>query len=349
MSSATCCGRPVTKVESMHRGLHDRLFGVPGEWSITRCADRRCDLMRLHPAPDARAIAASYDDYYTHAAAAKPVADSGGGLRRNYAGLKAAYLSGRYGYPLADRYRAWGRWGRALYFFPVRRSEVDDEVRRIAAMAGGRLLDVGCGSGAWLARMRSLGWAVAGVDLDVRAVATARSLDLAVGCGTLVEQHLPAAHFDVLTLHHVIEHVQDPIELLTECRRLLKPEGRLILATPNSRALGHRLLGRAWRGLEPPRHLQIFGPAAMRHALAAAGFEHSRVRTLNSRYIWTESLRLRYRALYARRWGRVLLQAAAEALTRLEQLWLLVCPDVGECLAVESTAPPDRPGAGPAP
>ena len=84
----------------------------------------------------------------------------------------------------------------------------------------------------------------------------------------------------------------------------------------------------------------------MRHALSSAGFEHSRVRTLNSRYLWTESLRLRYRAIAARRCGLAVLRTAAEALTQLEQLWLLVRPDAGECLAVEATAPPDRLGVG---
>lgn len=336
MNSDTCCVCSTATGELIHQGLHDRLFGVPGEWSMTRCVDRRCDLVRLKSAPDAEAIVASYANYYTHGSAALPDAGTVGPLRRAYAGIKASYLSRRYGYALPAKYLPWQRWGALLYLFPIRRGEVDEEVRGIAAVGKGRLLDVGCGSGRWLLQMRALGWEVAGVDFDARAVVTARSKGLEVALGTLQQQGFPGSHFDVITLNHVIEHVPDPVEVLAECRRLLKPGGTLVLFTPNSAALAHRVLGRAWRGLEPPRHLQIFGPMSMRQALSAAGFQQSDVHSVNSRYIWVESLRLRYPTIGSRPWGGVVLQMAAVALTWVEQLWLLARADVGECLAVKA-------------
>jgi 2-polyprenyl-3-methyl-5-hydroxy-6-metoxy-1,4-benzoquinol methylase len=136
----------------------------------------------------------------------------------------------------------------------------------------GTLLDVGCGDGSFLDRMRSRGWDVIGVDFDANAIATAkRKHGLDLHHGDLADVDFPADRFDAITLNHVIEHVPDPLGLLVACRRILKPRGRLILVTPNSASTGHQRFGRHWRGLEPPRHLHIFSRANLAECARRAG------------------------------------------------------------------------------
>jgi 2-polyprenyl-3-methyl-5-hydroxy-6-metoxy-1,4-benzoquinol methylase len=125
--------------------------------------------------------------------------------------------------------------------------------------------------------MARLGWDATGLDFDPRAIAAARSRGLNVSAGDVRSMAYSAASFDAIVMTHVIEHVVDPVGLLKECRRILKPQGTLVLVTPNPSSLGHRIYGRAWRGLEPPRHLVIFPPEALRLACAKAGIGVSRI------------------------------------------------------------------------
>lgn len=93
----------------------------------------------------------------------------------------------------------------------------------------GRLLDVGCAAGFFLAEARAF-YDVQGVELSSWSSAWAREqLQLPVFTGTLQQAALPAAHFDLVTLWDVIEHVPDPVPLLAEAARVLKPGGSLLV------------------------------------------------------------------------------------------------------------------------
>jgi 2-polyprenyl-3-methyl-5-hydroxy-6-metoxy-1,4-benzoquinol methylase len=140
--------------------------------------------------------------------------------------------------------------------------------------APGSLLDVGCGSGEFAASMRRGGWTVRGTDFDPSAAASARQLHgVTVDIGDLREIQYGDESFDAITARHVIEHVRDPLGFLTECWRLLKPGGKLVLTTPNAGSLGHRYFGSRWRGLEQPRHLFVFDATAMGALFLGAGIE----------------------------------------------------------------------------
>jgi 2-polyprenyl-3-methyl-5-hydroxy-6-metoxy-1,4-benzoquinol methylase len=130
-----------------------------------------------------------------------------------------------------------------------------------------------------LGELAALGWEVTGVETDPVAVRAARQHGFEVHTGDLASAAFPDASFGLVLLMHVIEHVPDPRGLLHECRRVLRPGGILVVATPNAESRGHRRFGRHWRGLEPPRHLTLFGPRSL-HALAReAGFQEAQVRT----------------------------------------------------------------------
>jgi SAM-dependent methyltransferase len=164
--------------------------------------------------------------------------------------------------------------GSALSRIGPLRAIVCGSVRWLEACEGGRLLDVGCGNGSFLDQMRQLGWDVTGVEPDGAAVTVAREkLGLRVFEGSLEEAGLPGGHYDAITMNHVIEHLPDPIVTLKECHRVLRPGGKLIVATPNINSMGSQVFGEHWRGLEVPRHLHLFCPQSLRMAAERAGLE----------------------------------------------------------------------------
>lgn len=275
----------------LYQGQRDRLFGAPGSWNFKRCLNSNCGLIWLDPMPLAEDLGKAYANYYTHSSQG----DTGrvGLLKRIYRKMQSGYLAGKYGYK-TDR-GAFGAWilGKCLYLLPLRRRGLDGDVRFLNALPGGRVLDVGCGSGEWLLFMQKLGWQAEGIDFDEKAVKAARQKGFEVGCGAVEEQHYPDERFDAVALNHVIEHVPDPVATLKECRRILKKGGRLVLMTPNSSSLGHTVFKQDWRGLEPPRHLHVFSNRSMRALLEKSGFRKVSVHSHIADSVISDSLRLR--------------------------------------------------------
>lgn len=257
----------------IYKDLTDRFFGSVGHWNVSRCADARCGMLWLDPRPLESDLWKAYQNYYTH--------DDGGGAKHVVArpalqAIKRAYLATRLQYEV----RPVGRRERMLallaYLDPTRRADTDFPLKYLPPGDRGRLLDLGCGSGDLLGTMRSFGWRAEGVDVDPAAVETARRKRFKVRRGSLREQKFPDASFDAVVMSHVIEHVHHPLELLSEVRRILKQGRRIVIATPNARSLGHRMLGARWPFLDPPRHLQVFTPRALEALVLAAGFTEVR-------------------------------------------------------------------------
>ncbi|MDH4231879.1 MAG: class I SAM-dependent methyltransferase, partial [Nitrospirota bacterium] len=90
---------------------------------------------------------------------------------------------------------------------------------------------------------------------------------------------LPDETYDAVILNHVIEHVHDPVQLLTECRRVMKPDGLLTAVTPNASSYGHSYFLSRWRGLEPPRHLHLLSPSNLQKIAEKAGFSTIKIWT----------------------------------------------------------------------
>lgn len=310
----------------LYANLKDELFGTVGSWCLFQCSDPRCGLVWMNPMPLAEDLSKAYDAYYTHER--ERARGTQNYAKRAYRKIKRAYLASRYGYSMPSGVP--GGLGWLLYLAPTRRSGVDSEVRYLRARPGGRLLDVGCGSGSWLDEMRNLGWEVRGIDFDAEAVSTAVRRGLDVDHGSLEARFYPAESFEAITLNHVLEHLPDPRSTLIECRRILHADGRLVLITPNSASVGHAVFRERWRGLEPPRHLHLFCPSSIRTLLKAAGFRRFEVRTVASDYLLRHSVSSLGQQLS---WH---LGITPYVLMKLEQLMLLAGREVGECLVVEA-------------
>lgn len=271
-----CCDLCGNLGEIVHAHLRDHLFGAYGTWNLKRCVNAACGMMWLDPMPAPEEIAKAYETYYTHSDAPERMPSS---LRSWASKFGEAYLARRYAYrsDKITKYWEWLSW--LIYLHPGARASLDFSVFYLPQRVQGRLLEIGFGSGRMLAAMALRGWNVEGVDMDPLAVGNARRKGLVVHHGTLEQQRFPAEEFDAIVMSHVIEHVPSPLEVIQHCRRLLKPDGVLVLITPNIDSWGHRRYGRYWRGLEPPRHLHIFNPRTMRSLASTAGFRHHQVST----------------------------------------------------------------------
>ncbi|MFC1811498.1 class I SAM-dependent methyltransferase [Thermodesulfobacteriota bacterium] len=252
----------------LYQGLKDRLYDLSGEWVIKQCRNTKCKLLWLDPMPVAEDLNKLYLDYYTH----KNMPINKTLLKRRYERVIDRYLHIKYGYGatydgLIDRLLY-----RLLYLFPGRKVDADIRVMYLQTIIGGKLLEIGFGSGITLERLQKLCWCVTGIDIDPVVVKHARSKGLNVNLGHLKEQKYPDNFFDAIIMSHVIEHTPDPVALLFESYRVLKPDGNIIINTPNSEALLHRFYRSNWLHLDPPRHLHIFTSNSLLMAAKRVGF-----------------------------------------------------------------------------
>ena len=93
-----------------------------------------------------------------------------------------------------------------------------------------------------------------------------------VKCALLEEAGYPAESFDAISMFHVLEHTDQPRDVLRECRRILKPRAELVIGVPNFDSLVFSLVRSTWSGLQLPTHLQHFTPASIRFLAESAGF-----------------------------------------------------------------------------
>lgn len=265
------CGR---QGNLLYRGLRDQIFGAPGTWSIAYCP--RCQLAWLNPRPIPEDIGKLYANYYTHADLGTAAAEQSTSRQR----IKNAILAAGFGYDalIAGKSKDL-HLGRALSRVRLFYDLAGASVMWLPSSRKGRLLDVGCGNGAFLGRMRELGWQVVGVEPDPVAGRVAQQRGLEVYMGTLEDTGLAEESFDAITLNHVIEHLHNPIETLKVCQRLLRRGGWVVVVTPNVQSLGRRYFGQAWRGWHCPHHLYLFSLSSLSSCARQAGFSNPRVWT----------------------------------------------------------------------
>jgi SAM-dependent methyltransferase len=152
------------------------------------------------------------------------------------------------------------------------------------ARPGERVLDLGCGAGRFLAALREAGADPVGVELAEAALERARANVPAVDL-RLVEEDgsLPLEHgsVDLVWCSEVLEHVADTEHVLLEVRRVLRPDGRLLVTVPYHGRVKAALIGllRFDRHFDPTgQHLRFYTRSSLARTLTAAGFDDVRVR-----------------------------------------------------------------------
>jgi 2-polyprenyl-3-methyl-5-hydroxy-6-metoxy-1,4-benzoquinol methylase len=138
----------------------------------------------------------------------------------------------------------------------------------------GRLLDIGCGNGSYLALVKELGWSGYGIEPNIAAARHAsKPLGLEVRRGNFETISYPEKHFDVITMWHSLEHFSNPQKIMAKVRKLLKDDGMLMIGIPNFSSLDRKLFKESWNGLEIPLHAWHFTPNSIQYLLKESGFE----------------------------------------------------------------------------
>ncbi len=149
----------------------------------------------------------------------------------------------------------------------------------------GKVLDIGCGRGLLLDKLRKHGWTPLGTELSEDAAAFARNrLKLPVLTQPLEEIGLPSSGFDLVILWHVLEHVQSPRDMVREVARILKPGGTLLVAVPNFGSWEAQWSRDHWFHLDVPRHLTHFTPKTLGRMLGEAGLPITDINFFSSEY-----------------------------------------------------------------
>lgn len=163
----------------------------------------------------------------------------------------ASYYGGRHGFT-ADL-RASQRVKLLCTLFPKRE--------------GMRLLDIGCGDGAFMGKAKQKGWIVTGTEINPDQVIYNKE-----NVYVELEEVYENAPYDCITFWHSIEHLKDPLGVLEHVRNLLQKDGVLLIAVPNSGSFQAKLFGRHWLHLDVPRHLYHFNLKSLKGLLKKVGF-----------------------------------------------------------------------------
>lgn len=229
----------------------DCQHGTRGPFHSVRCTE--CGVLYLNPRPSTTELSRYYP--------------------AEYAAYQREPLEGG---------RWWARWMR-LY-------GLDKRCRAVSRLvSSGHLLDVGCATGDFLARMRRHGlWELTGLEQDERAATLARQqYGLEIYIGHLDEVQLTQRRFDVVTMWDVIEHLPRPVASLQRIGEWLRPGGWLIIRTPDADSPYARAFGRYWAGHDAPRHLVVFDRSSLTRLLTENGFQIERVWTLSGSHALT--------------------------------------------------------------
>ncbi len=144
----------------------------------------------------------------------------------------------------------------------------------------GRLLDLGCSSGSFLASLKSSSWDLSGIEMSPESAKRARNCSGAqVFVGDILDAPFEECAFDVVTCFDVFEHLYQPHKVMKKVWHWLKPGGVFYLTVPNIDSAGANVFGSYWYALELPRHLYHFSPASMRHLVKSTGFEEVSITT----------------------------------------------------------------------
>jgi 2-polyprenyl-3-methyl-5-hydroxy-6-metoxy-1,4-benzoquinol methylase len=131
----------------------------------------------------------------------------------------------------------------------------------------GALLDIGCGTGAFLKTMQTAGWQITGLEPDETARNKAKELYNLQPQSPERLFELPPASFNAITMWHVLEHVHELHRYIKKLEQLLAPDGKIIIAVPNYTSHDASLYKKYWAAYDVPRHLYHFSPPSMRQLL----------------------------------------------------------------------------------
>ena len=188
----------------------------------------------------------------------------------------------------------------------------------------GRLLDIGCGTGDFLMEAKKSGWDICGFEPSdqAKSLAIQKGVPLANNLKEL-EDH----SFDVITLWHVLEHIPNLEDQLSDLKRLLKADGKLIVAVPNYRSYDAMYYREHWAAYDVPRHIWHFSQKSIPRLFTPFQFEVSEMQPMLFDSFYVSLLSEQYKT-GKRNWIKAFLvglRSNVEARNTMEYSSLIYC------------------------
>ena len=136
-----------------------------------------------------------------------------------------------------------------------------------------KILDIGCGNGEFLQYLDNNKFEKYGIEINPQGYHMCENKGIRMFDKDLKDLNVESNFFDVVTLWHVLEHLEKPRELLIAAKKVLKENGILVIATPNTDSLGFKFGRNFWFHLDSPRHLILYNNQCLEYLLKSAGFE----------------------------------------------------------------------------
>ena len=157
-------------------------------------------------------------------------------------------------------------------YHTVKQKALRDKIKLVQRYAPTRerLLDIGAGTGDFLAIAAQNGWQTLGIEPNAKAKA------IALDKGVTFEESLAALEdhaFDVVTMWHVLEHVPDVEAQIADLKRITKPGGTIVIAVPNYKSHDAQHYGTFWAAYDAPRHLWHFSKTAIKLLFEKQGMQ----------------------------------------------------------------------------
>ncbi len=189
---------------------------------------------------------------------------------------------------------------------PELRKRLSLETHRIRFFRGikkrGKVLDIGCGYGYFLAACSNYGYEVQGLDISEWASHhAAKKLGIPIDIGPINEMKFPPHCFDIITMWHFLEHTPDPRNAILRARDWLKSDGILIVDVPNHEGTDARNKWKEWVGWDLPYHFFHFTPQTLKRLLSECGFRVVKTKDYHSETVKQALKRIPVVSIFARR------------------------------------------------
>jgi len=142
-----------------------------------------------------------------------------------------------------------------------------------------KILDVGCGIGYFLEVAKERGWEVYGTEYTDEAIQICSSKGINMQKGILSTRNYQSEEFDVITSFEVIEHINNPVDELTNFHKLLRKEGLVYLTTPNFNSLLRYRLKSEYNVICYPEHLSYYTPKTLNKLFTSVGFKTKKIQS----------------------------------------------------------------------
>jgi len=146
--------------------------------------------------------------------------------------------------------------------------------------SNGNILDIGCGTGAFLHTMKTEGWKITGLEPDENAREKAKILYGIEPQPSNNIFNLPDYSYDAITMWHVLEHVHELHEYIGQLKNMLTDKGKIFIAVPNYTSYDAQHYGEFWAAYDVPRHLYHFSPAGMKRLVEQHGLTIKKIKPM---------------------------------------------------------------------